>query len=135
MGVGSNRASQPRRQKTYKDSPNKSDGLKYRNYDDATKLDIDLKKIMFLLLQQKLFNESNNINEKKTFCVVKDTLKFFEQHYYMSNIIGYFQSFSSKISLKQNIEWNKVINGLKTYCEPNLVKQQKNKDEIQPEIE
>ena len=135
MGVGSNGASQPRRQKTYKDSPNKSDGLKYGNYDDATKLDIDLKKIMFLLLQQKLFNESNNINEKRNFCVVKDTLKFFEQHYYMNNIIGYFQSFLSKISLKQNIEWNKVINGLKTYCEPNLVKHQKNKEEIQHEIE
>ena len=135
MGVGSNGASKPRRQKTYKDSPNKSDGLKYRNYDDATKLDIDLKKIMFLLLQQKLFNESNNIYEKRNFCVVKDTLKFFEQHYYMSNIIGYFQSFLSKISLKQNIEWNKVINGLKTYCEPNLVKHQKNKEEIQHEIE
>ena len=135
MGVSANNANHPRRQKTYQDSPNKSDGLNYRNYDNDTKLDIDLQKIMFLLLQQKLFNESNNIYEKKNFCVVKGTLKFFEQHYYMMNIIGYFESFSSKISLKQKIEWNKVINGLKAFCEPNLVRHQEIKEEIQPEIE
>ena len=113
-----------RKVEVYKDSQNKSDSLKYMVNDHDMIIKTDLKKILFLLIQQKEFNKSINIYEPKSFNVIKDNLKNYEQNYSLDNIIDYLNSFIKNQSLKEKIDWNKAVDTLQNYY-PNLEKDKK----------
>ena len=128
MGASGNN---PQNIKIYEDLQNKSDSLKYSFTDHAMIIKIDLKKILFLLIQQKEFNKSNNIYEPKSFNVIKENLKIYEQNYSLDNIIDYLNSFIKNRTLKEIIDWNKVVDTLQNYY-PKL---EKNKKKIKSGIE
>ena len=122
------------RKKIYKDSQDKSNNLIYRSNDHDLIVKTDLKKILFLLFQRKEFNKHDDKYEQKSFYVIKANFKILEQKYFLNIIIEYFNLFIKKLTLKEKIDWDKIINQLQNSYQ-NLEKKEEGKIEINPEIE
>ena len=131
MGTSGNTRQKP---KIYNDSQNISDSIKYKAKDYDMIVKTDLKKILFLLMQRKEYNKSDDIYKQRTFHLIKDNLKIFEQNYFLDKITDYFNSFIKKLTLKEVIDWDRIINQIKSFC-PNLEKKEEVKARINPEIE
>ena len=131
MGASGNTRQKP---KIYNDSQNKSDSLTHNAKDYDMIVKTDLKKILFLLMQRKEYNKSDDIYKQRTFHLIKDNLKIFEQNYFLDKITDYFNSFIKKLTLKEVIDWDRIINQIKSFC-PNLEKKEEGKVRINPEIE
>ena len=131
MGTSGNTRQKP---KIYNDSQNISDSIKYKAKDYDMIVKTDLKKILFLLMQRKEYNKSDDIYKQRTFHLIKENLKIFEQNYCLDKITDYFNSFIKKLTLKEVIDWDRIINQIKSFC-PNLEKKEEGKVRINPEIE
>ena len=131
MGASGNTRQKP---KIYNDSQNKSDSLTHNAKDYDMIVKTDLKKILFLLMQRKEYNKSDDKYKQRTFHLIKDNLKIFEQNYFLDKITDYFNSFIKKLTLKEVIDWDRIINQIKSFC-PNLEKKEEGKVRINPEIE
>ena len=131
MGASGNTRQKP---KIYDDSQNKSDSLTHNAKDYDMIVKTDLKKILFLLMQRKEYNKSDDIYKQRTFHLIKDNLKIFEQNYFLDQITDYFNSFTKNLTLKENIDWDKIINQIKEFY-PNIEKNKEGKVRINHEIE
>ena len=131
MGASGNTRQKP---KIYNDSQNISDSIKYKAKDHDTTVKTDLKKILFLLMQRKEYNKSDDIYKQRTFHLIKENLKIFEQNYILDKITDYFNSFTKNLTLKENIDWDKIINQIKEFY-PNIEKNKEGKVRINHEIE
>ena len=104
---------------------------------DETKEQIDLKKILFLLMQQKDINNFNNISEPKNFIISTETLKIYKQKYNIVSIYDYMNSYIKNVSLNKHFDWDNTIEEIKNYCNvyQNIEANRKEKIEISKEIE
>ena len=131
MGASGNTRQKP---KIYNDSQIKSDSLTHNAKDYDMIVKTDLKKILFLLMQRKEYNKSDDIYKQRTFHLIKENLKIFEQNYVLDKITDYFNSFTKNLTLKENIDWDKIINQIKEFY-PNIEKNKEGKVRINHEIE
>ena len=100
---------------------------------------MDLKLILFLLIQQKEIKNNQNNYEEKNFYLVNKTLEKLNQKYNIDNIFDYMNVYINRYSLKHKIDWNKTVQGLIGYCqifhdELNDKKDNQNIDKIQEGI-
>ena len=109
MGVSSNK---PKIEYIYADTHLKDDGTAFGK---KTKIETDLKVILFLLLQQKELKGNNKVNEPINFYMIKENLKTLELNYNITEISDYVNSLMKNMSLKEHIDWNKMAEEIMGY--------------------